>query len=122
MKIAVTSMGKSKEASSDMRFGRCEYFAVFNDETMEYDFISNDGVTCEHGAGVKASSQLAQMGIDAVITGRVGPNAMEILSGAEITIYRHMNVSIEEEIKVFKEEGLELIKESGAGHFRRGQR
>lgn len=46
MKIAITSSGNSMDASIDNRFGRCSYFAFYDTETLDIEFIPNPNKDC----------------------------------------------------------------------------
>ena len=42
MKIAISSAGQNKESFLDKRFGRCNYFLIFNTENGEYKAINSE--------------------------------------------------------------------------------
>jgi predicted Fe-Mo cluster-binding NifX family protein len=117
MKIAISSTEKGKDALADKRFGRCPYFVIFDTETKEIKSLENKGVMASEGAGVAAAQQILDEKVSAVITGYVGPNAMQILNAEEIKIYQGHGISIEEEIKLFQEEELKAINKPGPAHF-----
>ena len=87
MKIAVSSTGNNLDAQVDPRFGRCMTFMIVDTETMEAQPITNSSVSSAHGAGIGAAQNVASLGVKAVITGHVGPNAHMALSGAGVDIY-----------------------------------
>ncbi|WMJ87969.1 NifB/NifX family molybdenum-iron cluster-binding protein [Anaerocolumna sp. MB42-C2] len=87
MKIAVSAIGKEKESLLDRRFGRCEYFLIFDMETGNIKAIGNDGLSSGGGAGIAAASQIIEENISAVITGNLGPNAFELMEKAGIKAY-----------------------------------
>jgi predicted Fe-Mo cluster-binding NifX family protein len=86
MKIAISSMGKDLDAQMDPRFGRCQYFALVDPETMEFELIDNPVLAAMGGAGVQAAQSVAQKGVIALITGNLGPNAASALSAAGIRV------------------------------------
>lgn len=79
MKIAISATGQHKESLLDRRFGRCDYFQIFNTETGDYKVISNNGVSSGGGAGIAAASQVIEENESAIITGNLGPNAYELI-------------------------------------------
>ncbi|HOI18744.1 MAG TPA: NifB/NifX family molybdenum-iron cluster-binding protein [Candidatus Woesearchaeota archaeon] len=90
MKIAITSVGEDENSMLDQRFGRCQYFQIFDVEDKEvkkHEAIPNQGTIQGHGAGIRASEQLGQIGVNVVITGQLGPNSTSVLKELGITIY-----------------------------------
>jgi predicted Fe-Mo cluster-binding NifX family protein len=86
MKIAVSATGKTKESLMDKRFGRCQYFVLFDDQTKQVDSILNPATTATSDAGPTAVKELAKHKVKAIITGFVGDVAKESLqiTGIEI--------------------------------------
>lgn len=68
-------------ASMDDRFGRAKAFLVVDKKTgRALETIENACGDASHGAGTAAASLLRSAGVDAVVSGRFGPNALEALS------------------------------------------
>ncbi len=103
MKIAITSSGKDLNSTVDPRFGRCSYFIIVDADSMEFKSVDNPAVTASGGAGIQAAQMIADEGVEAVITGNVGPNAIRTLSIAGIEVYSGARGTIEDTIKLFKE-------------------
>lgn len=116
MKIAISSTGEKINSLMDLRFGRCEYFQIYNTETKELKAINNTGLTCSGGAGIAAAQQLIDENIDVVITGSLGPNAFKIISTAEIKAFKGVNTSTEILLEKLKSNELEEIKIAGPEH------
>ncbi|NOZ63144.1 MAG: dinitrogenase iron-molybdenum cofactor biosynthesis protein [Calditrichaeota bacterium] len=117
MKIAVTAMGTNLRAKVDPRFGRAQNFIIVDPETSEYEAISNEGVNAAHGAGTQSALLMSQNGVEAVITGNVGPNAHQTLAAAGIKMYQLSDATVEEAIEKFKNNELQEITQAGpAGH------
>jgi len=106
MKIAVTSKGRETESEIDLRFGRCAYFIIFDTETGAAEPVENIGADSSTGAGVKAAQAAVSQGVEAVITGKAGPNAAGILKAAGIKIYTCENMTIDAALKEFEKGGL----------------
>ena len=98
MKIGITSTGENLDADVDQRFGRCRYFIIVDTESMEFEAVSNENAMASGGAGIQAAQTIANKGVDAVITGNVGPNAFQTLSAAGIRIYTGVSGKIRETI------------------------
>ncbi len=79
MKVAVSSTGTDLDATVSPRFGRCPYFVIVETTTMGYEAIPNNNANSASGAGIAAAQEVARRGIDAVLTGRFGPNASQAL-------------------------------------------
>jgi len=54
---------------------------------MKYQAVPNSSIGAAHGAGIGAAQSVAQLGVKAVLTGQVGPNAHMALSQAGISVY-----------------------------------
>ncbi|WP_053955720.1 NifB/NifX family molybdenum-iron cluster-binding protein [Inediibacterium massiliense] len=117
MKICVSSLGKEKTSMMDDRFGRCQYFFIVDTQTNEEKVLENKGLTATQGAGIAAGQQIVDEKVDVLITGYIGPNAMKVLQGSDIKIYKGKGLAIQEEIDAFKKENLDEIKNPGPAHF-----
>ncbi len=95
------------DSSTDPRFGRCQYFIIVNPDTMEYEAISNSSSDASSGAGIKAAQTVANKGIDVLVTGNVGPNAIETLGAANIKIVTGASGTVSDAIKQYKSGGLQ---------------
>ncbi len=87
MKIAISATDNTLDASVDSRFGRCAWLVIVDSETMEYEAIKNENADAAAGAGTSCAQLVLEKGADAVISGRVGPNAHEVLKQGEVTIF-----------------------------------
>lgn len=116
MKIAISSDGDTVESRIDQRFGRCKYFVIVDTGSREKtDAIENQGAAQGHGAGIRAAQQLGELGVKAVITGQLGPNATNVLNQLGIKAY-HASGNIKDAIDDFTENKLEEVSEVSAPH------
>jgi predicted Fe-Mo cluster-binding NifX family protein len=115
MKIGVTSTGENLDADVDQRFGRCRYFIIVDTESMEFEALSNENAMASGGAGIQAAQTIANKGVDAVITGNVGPNAFQTLSAAGIKIYTGASGKIRETIDKCKRGELKETESPNVG-------
>ncbi|MCD6479964.1 NifB/NifX family molybdenum-iron cluster-binding protein, partial [Candidatus Bathyarchaeota archaeon] len=106
MKVAVSSTGPTLESQVDPRFGRCPYFIIVDTESMRYEAVENTSMASPSGAGIGAARLIASHGVEAVITGNVGPNALQALSAAGIRIYTGAMGTVRDAIEAFKSGGL----------------
>ncbi|MBA1336250.1 MAG: hypothetical protein HPY66_2684 [Firmicutes bacterium] len=117
MKICVSSTGNSIEGSVDGRFGRCRYFCIIDDASGEVSVVENRGCLSPGGAGVAAAQQVVDEGIDCLITGNLGPNAMEILNAAGVKTYSAPGLGIGKAVDMLKSGQLEQITSPVSHHF-----
>lgn len=120
MKICVSSAGKEKSSSADPRFGRCQYFVIVDTEAVDFKVIENDGITSQQGAGIAAAQQVLNEKVDVVITGNMGPNAMKLINGADIKVYKFQGSTVEEEVKLFLDNKLTTIDKPAPAHHGMG--
>ena len=107
MKICVTSNGPTMDASVDPRFGRCQYFVFVDSETMEHEAMPNPGIGASSGAGIQAAQTVADKGVGVVITGQVGPNAIQTLGATNISIVTGASGTVSDAIEQYKSGGLQ---------------
>jgi len=86
MLVAMTSTGPYLDAKPVRTFGRCPCILFVDTETGACSGIRNPGTEAVEGAGVLLALLLVDRGVRAVITGRVGPHAMDVLTAAGIRI------------------------------------
>lgn len=124
MRICVTATGSNLESDVDPRFGRCEYFIVVDPATLEFKAEQNTGISASGGAGVQAAQKVSQLGVEAVITGSVGPNAFQVLQAAGIKVYTGASGKVRDAVKKFIENKLQTASEptSEAHHGMRAGR
>jgi len=90
MKIAVSSIDKNIESNVSDVFGRCPYFIIaeINDKKIEKsEIIKNKNIDQMGGAGISTAQLMAEKDVNIVITGNVGPRALDVLKQFNIEIY-----------------------------------
>ena len=111
MKVAISATGDSLDAAVDSRFGRCAWFLLVDSETMECEAIKNENADAASGAGTSCAQLVLEKGVDAVISGRVGPNAYEVLKQGEVTILiAPQDNSVKEAIQKCKDNQLQRME------------
>jgi len=110
MKVVITAKGKEWNSPMDPRFGRCEYFFIYDEENDTVDFYDNreiEGVA--HGAGPQTAGKLAEVGADVLITGNgPGGNAASVLEKTGVEIYLAKgDYTVEQAYELYKEGKLE---------------
>jgi len=122
MKVCISSTGKTTGESLDRKFGRCGYFIIADTESGNYTAIENEAAISGGGAGISAAQLVSEKGAEVVITGNVGPNAMDVLNAAGIMIYQGTDASVKENIESFKAGLLKKITENVPPHSGMGSR
>ncbi len=102
MKIAVSSQGNNMDSEIDPRFGRAAFFAIINTESGEEEFIENENVNAGGGAGVNTGTMIAEKGVEAVLTGNIGPSAFTVLQTAGIKMHTGISGSVKKAVEEFK--------------------
>ena len=89
MKIAFTAAGKDWDAMIDPRFGRTEYFVIYDEATEQLSVIDNSAVKNEaHGAGTATSQKIFELNPNVLITGNgPGDNAAIALEKMDMKIF-----------------------------------
>ena len=101
MKIAVSSTGENLDSQLDPRFGRCAYYLVVDPDDMSFEVYPNESAAMGGGAGIQAAQFLASKGVQAVITGNCGPNAVQTLSAAGIDLFAGEQGTVQDVAKKF---------------------
>jgi len=122
VKICVSSGGPEQHSAVDFRFGRCSNFVIYDTTTNQYTAFTNQGINSPHGAGVAAAQQVIDEKVEAVITGNMGPNAMELIKAAEIDIYGISGGTVEGAVDLFLKGKLEKINQAAPAHSGMGQK
>lgn len=112
MKIAISSMGTDLNAQIDPRFGRCQYFIIVDSDTMEFEAIENPNISAMGGAGIQSGQMMAGKGVQAILTGNVGPNAFQTLSAAGIQVITGVTGKVKDAIQQFKSGQLQSVSEA----------
>ena len=119
MKVAITAQGEEMQSLVDPRFGRAKWFIVIDSDTGAFEPVDNEkNLAAAQGAGIQAGSNVAKLGVEAVITGNVGPKAYSTLKAAGIKVYIGAKGTVKEALDEFKAGALESVQEANVeGHW-----
>ncbi|MFH1875189.1 MAG: NifB/NifX family molybdenum-iron cluster-binding protein [Pseudomonadota bacterium] len=119
MKILITATDNSLDAQVDPRFGRAKFFAVYETDNDQVEFISNEqNLNAASGAGIQAGSNAVKTGTKVVITGNCGPKAFRTLNEAGIKIISGASGTIKEVAEKFKKGEYQYSTEANVeGHW-----
>ena len=119
MKIAITSNGANLDAPTSPVFGRCPMYVLVETETLQFEAIENPAIAAPSGAGIQAAQLVVERGAQAVVTGNVGPNALEVFQSAGVPIYLFKDGTVRDAVEAFKAGKLQPIAipnaQAGAG-------
>jgi predicted Fe-Mo cluster-binding NifX family protein len=124
MKVAISAIsGDTKQPVSPV-FGRCPGFVIAETEgkqIKEHSFVPNAAAQSAMGAGIAAAQTVASQGVQAVISGNIGPNAFMVLNQSGIKVYQVTGLSIEQAVQQLAEGKLQEVPAASApGHFGMG--
>ena len=114
MKVCVTAVSQGLDAEIDPRFGRAQFFVFVETETMDVESVKNPNVDATGGAGIRSAQLVADKGAKVVITGHVGPNAMQALEAAGIRIVTGVGgITVKEAVQRFLDGVLSKTESKG---------
>jgi len=119
MKIAITSQGKGLSSEVDLRFGRAKFLLVADTENGDFEVHDNElNLNAVQGAGIQTGQNIANLGVEAVITGNVGPNAFKTLSAANVKIFLADKQTVAKAVESFKAGKLKEVDQANVeGHW-----
>jgi len=119
VKIVVTSQGSDLNSQVDPRFGRAKNFIVVDTDTEEFSAHDNtQNLNAAQGAGIQAARTVVDLGVEAVVTGNVGPKAFTTLQAGNVKVYLGASGTVKEAIEKFKAGQLKGIDKANVqGHW-----
>ena len=113
VRIAITAQAKELSSEIDLRFGRAKWLIVVDTETG--DLQAHDNVVnlnAVQGAGIQTGQNIANLGVEVVITGNVGPNAFKTLNAAGVRIFLTEQQTVQDAIDLFKAGKLKEVNQA----------
>jgi len=89
MRILFTAKGTDWNSDMDPRFGRTEFFFIYDEDNEKIETFDNRAINSEaHGAGPKTAQKMTEFKIDVLITGNgPGGNAAAVVKQTGIKVY-----------------------------------
>jgi predicted Fe-Mo cluster-binding NifX family protein len=84
MKVAITSKGNTLDATIDKRFGRCNYFVVYDTDTKAIEFIPNPNKDIQENAGPESVQLVTSRNASKIISGEFGIKIKPLLDSLKI--------------------------------------
>ncbi|MDZ4655397.1 MAG: NifB/NifX family molybdenum-iron cluster-binding protein [Coriobacteriia bacterium] len=117
MKVAVSAVGPSLDDTVDERFGRAHYFLVVDTGTDSVEAIDNStNRNAMQAAGIASAELVADHGVEAVVTGHLGPKAFPALGLAGIKGYSAVGMTVREALEALEAGTLAELTEAGEAH------
>jgi predicted Fe-Mo cluster-binding NifX family protein len=101
--ICVSALGDTLDAEVDPRFGRAAYYLFVDPGAGKVEAFRNPFADAGHGAGIRAAQFVVDKRPAALLTGRVGPNAAQVLEAAAIRIITTEGGRVREALARLKE-------------------
>ena len=116
MRIAITAQGPELTSQVDLRFGRARYLVIFDTETEHFTVFNNEENMAEpQGAGIRTAKLIAEQDVALVVSGHVGPKAMQVLELAGIEVFPATTGHVEEVLQKVKPKIIERQRARAAG-------
>lgn len=120
MKIAIPVNENNMNTTVCMSFGRTPYFLIHDTNSKADTFLANAAANASGGAGIQAAQMIADNKVEALLAPRCGGNAADVLNAANIKIYKTVSYSLDESIKAFENNQLNLLNEIHPGFHNHG--
>jgi predicted DNA-binding protein (UPF0251 family)/predicted Fe-Mo cluster-binding NifX family protein len=120
MKIVVCAQTNSPQALLDSRFGRTAFWAVYDDQTKQYEFIANhQNLQAAQGAGIQAAQAVLDAEGGVLIACNVGPKAMAVLQAGGVQVFQAPSgMNVEQAIAAYQAGQLQQIQSANVeGHW-----
>jgi len=87
MKVAISAYGTDLNSEINPRFGRCDHLLIVDMEDNSVESFANENMSLGGGAGIQTAGFVVSKGVQAVITGSCGPNAMDVFKSANVDVF-----------------------------------
>lgn len=106
MYIAVAADGRSLKSTVSDEFSSCKYLLIVNMDNMEIVAVDNAGDT----KGIALAQKAVDYHCEAVITGKLTPEAFDIIADDDITRYDGSGHFVQDALNLMDRNALKLIK------------
>ena len=110
MRVAITAQGRELSSEIDTRFGRTKWLIVVDTKTSKINAKRNLVDTVASILGIQTAQNIIELGVEAIITGNIGPNAFTVLNTSGIRIFLSQGTTAEKVLALFKEGKLNEAK------------
>lgn len=122
MKVAVSAIAPTVDSQVDTRFGRCNYYVFVDTESGDVEAQENEAAMSGSGAGIQAAQYVVEQGVDAIISGHLGPNAYQVLNAAGVKLYQASGLTVQKAVDALEAGTLaEMGDATGPAHMGMGR-
>ena len=116
MKIAVCAKENNSDTTIDSRFGRAAFFAVYDSNTKEINFIPNtQNMQAAQGAGIQAAQTVVDSDATVLLANNIGPKAMKVFKLESVQVYKvSSDTKLMDAITQYTEGKAELLEDANA--------
>ena len=112
MKVAIPAHSGSLNSQVHPRFGRAPHFVVVDTDGGEITLHDNRrNASATHCVGLHVAGSLLELGIDAVITCDIGPEAFAQLQADNVKVHAVGSATVKEAVEQLVAGQLDLINE-----------
>jgi predicted Fe-Mo cluster-binding NifX family protein/Pyruvate/2-oxoacid:ferredoxin oxidoreductase delta subunit len=97
----VTATGPNLEDRVEERFGRCAYFLIIDPTTWDFEAIANPNLTLGGNMGIQSAQLLAQKGVQVILTGNCGQNAIQVFGSSNIQVFSGITGSVRQAVEAY---------------------
>lgn len=115
MKVAITSKGRTLDSEVETRCSRSPFFVLVDTKTGGLNALKNPGASAKDAACVEAVRFLVGEGVQIVLTGNVGHNALITMQDTNIRIYLGATGRVRETLEKFDKRKLRRAREPSVG-------
>ena len=101
MRVVVSANAEGLDAQASPMFGRCPAYVFVETDDLTASSMANPAIGASGGAGIQAAQLVIEQGVQAVITGNVGPNALQVFQASSIPVYQHAGGSVRDAVEAF---------------------
>ena len=115
MRIAIPVDENTIETGVCPSLGRAPYFMIYDTDKGVATFSVNTAASASGGAGIKAGQFVVDQKAQVLLTPRCGQNAAEVITAAEIKMYKTIKGTAKENVAFFEKGELAAITEFHEG-------
>jgi predicted Fe-Mo cluster-binding NifX family protein len=78
-------------------------------DTMEAVALPNPAINASGGAGIASAQFIVQQGAQAVLSNNIGPNAMQVLQTAGVTVYTVGGCTVRQAVQALRDGDLQTV-------------
>ena len=117
MRVAISSLGPTLDDRVDEHFGRAMWFIVADTDADGFEPLDNSvNRNALQGAGIASAELVSGRGVEAVITGHLGPKAFGALGTAGVLGYNGAGMTVREALASLASGALSELTEAAEAH------